>query len=174
MPRVTRILDTVGSRRIAVATLTAITGVYYTFVAFTNCVDTDTNRRGVAAVLSMRGTIHHAGVDWRAITDSTVVWVAYVLIVVWEWLIALVLLAATVGWVRAFAGRSARQAAKLSGLGWTMAILLFAGGFLTVGGEWFRMWANKEVNATAAALQNFLVASVGLILLHMPERAKWF
>ncbi|MGQ4618749.1 DUF2165 family protein [Nocardia sp. R7R-8] len=23
-----------------------------------------------------------------------------------------------------------------------MAVLLFAGGFLTIGGEWFRMWAN--------------------------------
>jgi predicted small integral membrane protein len=52
-----------------------------------------------------------------------------------------------------------------------MAILLFGGGFLTIAGEWFRMWANKEVNASSAALQNFLIAAAGLILVHLPDRA---
>ncbi len=61
------------------------------------------------------------------------------------------------------------MAVKLSSLGWTMAVLLFAGGFLTVGGEWFRMWANDDVNASSAALQNFLIAGVGLILVHLPD-----
>ncbi|WP_280402593.1 DUF2165 domain-containing protein [Nocardia carnea] len=171
----TAILDVVGSRHAAVATLALITGVYYLLVAFTNCVDTETNRNAVAAVLSMESTIHSPGTDWRPITNGSVALVAYILIVIWEFLIAFVLLAASVAWVRALAGgagrRGAELAAKLSGLGWTMAILLFGGGFLTIAGEWFRMWANEDVNATSAALQNVLIAAVGLILVHLPEPA---
>jgi predicted small integral membrane protein len=173
----TRFLDVVGSRQMAVATLATITGFYYLFVAVTNCTDTDTNRHAVAAMLSMRSTIHNAGTDWRAITNSSVALVAYILIVIWEFLIAFVLLAAAAVWGRVLTGRPRRLragldvAGKLSSLGWTMAVLLFAGGFLTIAGEWFRMWANKEVNASSAALQNFLIAAVGLILVHLPESA---
>ncbi|WP_330230657.1 DUF2165 domain-containing protein [Nocardia sp. NBC_00508] len=170
-----RVLDIAGSRRTAVAILAVITGFYYLFVAITNCVDTDTNRNAVAAVLSMRSTIHNPGTDWRAITNSGVALVAYILIVIWEFLIAFVLLAAAAVWGRVLTGRPRRLradlgvAVRLSSLGWTMAVMLFAGGFLTVGGEWFRMWANKEVNASSAALQNFLIAAVGLILVHLPD-----
>lgn len=164
-------LDLVGSRRLAVAVLATITGFYYLLVAVTNCTDTETNRRGVAAVLSMEQTIHNAGTDWRAIGNETVALIAYILVVGWEFLIAFVLLAAAIAWLRALCGRpaTAATAAKLSSLGWTMAVLLFAGGFLTIGGEWFRMWANDDVNASSAALQNFLIAAVGLILVHLPR-----
>ncbi|MFF0490484.1 DUF2165 domain-containing protein [Nocardia sp. NPDC004068] len=169
--RVGGFLDVVGSRRMAVTVLAAITGLYYLIVAITNCTDTDTNRRGVDAVLSMRRTIHHGSTDWHAITNSTVILIVYILIVAWEFLIALVLLSATVAWIRTLLGRPAQALAmKLATLGWTMVVLLFLGGFLTIAGEWFRMWANKEVNASSAALQNFLVAAVGLILVHLPDR----
>lgn len=166
-------LDLAGSRQLAVAVLAGITGFYYLLVAVTNCTDTETNRRGVAAVLSMEQTIHNAGTDWRAIGNETVALIAYILIVGWEFLIAFVLLAAAAVWVRALRGRAGATAAatRLSSLGWTMAVLLFAGGFLTVGGEWFRMWANEDVNASSAALQNFLIAGVGLILVHLPRSA---
>ncbi|WP_280267825.1 DUF2165 domain-containing protein [Nocardia wallacei] len=170
-----RFLDVAASRETAVTVLATITGVYYLIVAVTNCLDTDTNRRGVAAVLSMRSTIHHPAVDWHAITNSTAVWIAYTLVVIWEFLIALVLLAGAVAGWRALIGRrtaTGDAAAKLSSLGWIMAVLLFAGGFLTIGGEWFRMWANKEVDASSAALQNFLIAAVGLVLVYLPGRSE--
>ncbi|MEV5834916.1 DUF2165 domain-containing protein [Nocardia sp. NPDC052112] len=170
-----RFLDVAGSREAAVTVLASITSLYYLIVAVTNCIDTDTNRRGVQAVLSMQATIHHSGTDWRAVTNSTVLLIAYILIVIWEYLVGLVLLAAAVtGW-RALIGRNSARiavAAKLSSIGWTMAVLLFLGGFLTIGGEWFRMWANKQVNASSAALQNFLIAAVGLILVHMSSRSE--
>ncbi len=170
-----RFLDTAGSRDAAVTVLASITALYYLIVAVTNCIDTDTNRRGVQAALSMRTTIHHSGTDWRAITNSTVILIAYILIVTWEYLTGFVLLAgAATGWWALISRNSARTAvaAKLSSLGWIMAVLLFAGGFLTIGGEWFRMWANKQVNASSAALQNFLLAAVGLILVHMSSRTE--
>jgi predicted small integral membrane protein len=165
-------LEVVGSRRTALAVLASITGLYYLIVAAGNCVDTDTNRRGLAAVLSMRATIHHPAIDWHAITNGTVIWIVYIVMVIWESLIALVLLAAAVAWWRVVAGSPVRDAAvRLASMGWTMAVLLFLGGFLTIAGEWFRMWANTQVNASPAALQNFLIAAVGLILVHMPEQS---
>jgi predicted small integral membrane protein len=136
-------------------------------------MDTDTNRHAVGAVLSMKATIHNPGVDWRAVTNSTVANIAYVLIVIWEYLTAFVLLAAGGVWCRVLTGRprGLETAVKLSSLGWTMGIVLFLGGFLTIAGEWFRMWGNDDVNASSAALQNFLIAAVGLILVHLPESA---
>ena len=167
-----RFLEVVGSRRTAIAVLASITGLYYLIVAANNCVDTDTNRRGVAAILSMRDTIHHAGIDWHAITSGTAVWIVYALIVMWEYLIGFVLLAGAVAWWRVVAGRPTRDnAVRLASVGWTMVVLQFLGGFLTVAGEWFRMWANKGVDASPAALQNFLIAAVGLILVHLPEQS---
>ena len=165
-------IEVASSRCTALAVLASITGLYYLLVAANNCADTDTNRRGVAAILSMHDTIHHAGIDWHAITSGTTIWIVYILIVIWEYLIAFVLLAAAVTWWRVVAGRPVRDTAlRLASIGWTMAVLQFLGGFLTVAGEWFRMWANKDVDASPAALQNFLIAAVGLILVHMPEQS---
>jgi predicted small integral membrane protein len=165
-------LEVAGSRSTALAVLSSITSLYYLLVAANNCADTDTNRRGVAAILSMRDTIHHAGIDWHAITSGTAIWIVYILIVIWEYLIAFVLLAAAVAWWRVVAGRPVRDTAvRLASMGWTMVVLQFLGGFLTIAGEWFRMWANKQVDASPAALQNFLIAAVGLILVHLPEQS---
>lgn len=165
-------LEVVGSRDTVLAVLASVTGLYYLIVAANNCVDTDTNRRGVAAVLSMRETMHHSGIDWRAVTNGSAIWTVYILMVIWEFLIAFVLLAAAVAWWRVVADRPVRSTAvRLASTGWSMAVLLFLGGFLTIAGEWFRMWTNKEVNASSAALQNFLIAAVGLILVHMPRQS---
>jgi predicted small integral membrane protein len=165
-----RFLEAVGSRCAVLAVLAGTTGLYYFIVAAINCVDTDTNRGVVAEVLSMRHTIHHPGVDWHAITSGTAVWIVYILIVIWEFLTALVLLVAAVAWLRVLAGHLARDnAVRLASVGWTMAVLQFLGGFVTIG-EWFRMWGNTEVNATPVAVNNFLIAAVGLILVHLPER----
>ena len=168
-------LEAAGSRSAVLAVLASITGLYYFIVATTNCVDTDTApRRSVAGggAVNARQTIHGHGVDWHAITSGTAVWIVYIVIVIWEFLIALVLLVAALAWLRVLAGHQVRDnAVRLASIGWTMAVLLFLGGFLTIGGEWFQMWANTEINATSAALQNFLIAAVGLILVHLPERS---
>jgi predicted small integral membrane protein len=97
--------------------------------------------------------------------------VAYILVVIWEYLTAFTLLAGAAAGARALVRRSGFAVSdRLCSLGWTMGVMLFLGGFLTVAGEWFRMWANKQVDASSAALQNFLIAAVGLILLHLPDR----
>ncbi|RKT52394.1 DUF2165 domain-containing protein [Saccharothrix australiensis] len=156
-----RLLGRVASPQVAVAVLTAITGVYMGLVVFGNITDYGTNRAFVEHVFAMDTTFRSPATMYRAITDQTVVTVAYVLIIAWEAATALVLLGGAVAWAR---GRAVAR--RLSALGWLMQVLLFGGGFIAIGGEWFQMWQSSDWNGLNAAFQNLVIASVGLILVH--------
>jgi predicted small integral membrane protein len=96
-----------------------------------------------------------------------------VLIIVWEVLTALVLIWAFVAWVGALrAGGGYERPRRLSTLGWTMVLLLFAGGFIVIGGEWFVMWQSSDWNGLDPALQNVIIAGLALILAHLPS-SEW-
>ncbi|CAL9643527.1 hypothetical protein SUDANB95_06379 [Actinosynnema sp. ALI-1.44] len=157
-----RLLGRVGSPQAAVAVLVAITGVYMGLVVLGNVTDYGTNRAFVEHVFAMDTTFQSPNTMYRAITNQTVVTIAYVLIIIWEAVTAVVLLAGFVAWLR---GRTV-AARRLSSLGWVMQVLLFGGGFIVIGGEWFLMWQSKDWNGLTAAFQNFVVAAAGLILLH--------
>jgi hypothetical protein len=45
-----------------------------------------------------------------------------------------------------------------------MSILLWAGAFLTIGGEWFAMWQSEKWNGTEAAMRNFMVSGIALAI----------
>jgi predicted small integral membrane protein len=156
-----------GSLNTVVAALTAVTAVYMLLVVLGNTTDYGTNEAFVQHVLAMDTTFKSPEVMWRAVTSPTLATVAYLLIIVWEAATAVVLVAAFVAWVR-----GAAVARELSSLGWLMQVLLFAGGFITIGGEWFQMWQSDTWNGNSAALQNVLIASVGLILVHLPARSR--
>ena len=51
-----------------------------------------------------------------------------------------------------------------------MWVLLFGVGFLAIGGEWFQMWQSEKWNGLQPALQNFLIATVALVVAHLPEK----
>jgi predicted small integral membrane protein len=145
-----------------VAVLTAISAVHIGLVAFGNLTDYDTNYAFVQHVFAMDTTFKSPRMMWRAITSPGLVTTAYVLIIAWETLTALVLIAGAVAWLRGGA-----VAPRLSSLGWLMEAILFGGGFIAVGGEWFQMWESSKWNGTTPALQNVIIASVGLILVHL-------
>jgi predicted small integral membrane protein len=108
---------------------------------------------------------------WRAIGSSAIQNLAYLLIIAWEVLIAAVLIWALVAWVGALrAGRDYERPRRLSTLGWTMILLLFAGGFIVIGGEWFQMWQSEDWNGLDPALQNVIVAGLALVLANLPSR----
>ena len=87
----------------------------------------------------------------------------------WETVAALVLIAATVAWVRAFTGRGpVASARRLSSIGWLMWVVLFVGGFVAIGGEYFQMWQSQDWNGLDAAMRNVIIAGVALILNHLP------
>lgn len=164
-----RVLQTFGGLRVVVAVLAAITAVQMALIAFGNITDYETNHQFVVHVLAMDTTFQSPNMMWRAITSPALVTIVYVAIIVWETVAALVLIAATVVWVRALAGRgSVVTARRLSSIGWLMWILLFGGGFVAIGGEYFQMWQSQDWNGLDAAMRNVLIAGLALILTHLP------
>ena len=49
--------------------------------------------------------------------------------------------------------------------GLVLGLLLWFGGFLVVGGEWFQMWQSKTWNGQEAAFR--FVACIGLVLIFL-------
>ncbi|MDS0132260.1 MULTISPECIES: DUF2165 domain-containing protein [unclassified Amycolatopsis] len=154
-----------GGLRFAVVVLTGMTALQMALIAFGNITDFGTNQAFVQHVLAMDTTFRSPDTMWRAITGTGLQNAAYVVIIAWETLTALVLIAAFVAWLRGSA-----SARRLSTLGWVMWVLLFGVGFLAIGGEWFQMWQSDKWNGLQPALQNFLIATVALVVAHLPER----
>jgi predicted small integral membrane protein len=161
-----------GTLPVVVAVLTLITAAYYLLVAIGNITDFGTNQQFVLHVFEMDTTFNDEDVMWRAIGSSAIQNLAYLLIIAWEVLIAAVLIWALVAWVGPCgpAGRGYERPRRLSTLGWTMILLLFAGGFIVIGGEWFQMWQSEDWNGLDPALQNVIVAGLALVLAHLPSR----
>lgn len=148
--------------------LTAITALHMGLAVLGNISDSGTNRAFVEHVLAMDTTFGSSNTRWRAITDHRLITVAYLTIIVWESFIAIVLTAAFLCWLRAIViQRGFVVACQLSTCGWLMQMILFGGGFIAIGGEWFQMWQSSTWNGMQPALQNFLIASVGIIFTHL-------
>jgi predicted small integral membrane protein len=176
-----RWLRFLGSLPLAVALLVAVNALYIFLVALGNITDYDTNYAFVQHVLSMDTTNFGgtAGSDldpdimWRAITDPVAWNVAYIGVIVWESAAALVLIAALVLWLRGFIrGGQFGFARRVSSIGLLMIVLLFFGGFITIGGEWFSMWRSTAWNGLDPAFRNAVLAAITLILIHVPV-AGW-
>jgi predicted small integral membrane protein len=160
-----RLLLRLGSLRTVAALLTLSTAVQMALIAIGNITDYETNHQFVVHVFAMDTTFHSPHVMWRAITSSGLVTTAYLAIIAWEVLTAAVLVTAAVVWIRALGGRRDTDTARrLSTLGWTMWLALFAGGFLAIGGEYFEMWQSSKWNGTQSALEEVIIASFALIL----------
>jgi len=164
-----------GSLPFAVAVLVACNALYMFLVALGNITDYDTNFAFVQHVLSMDttnfggdpGTGLDPDVMWRAITEPAVWTVAYIGVIIWESLAAIVLIAACAYWLRAFITNGAFDTARaISSIGLLMIVALFFGGFITVGGEWFQMWRSTSWNGLDPAFRNSVLAAITLVLIH--------
>ena len=150
-----------GSLPFAVAVLVACNALYIFLVALGNITDYGTNF-GAAD-----GTGLDPDVMWRAITDPVVWNVAYIGLIIWESLAAIVLIGACVLWLRALITRGTFDSARIwSSIGLLMIIVLFFGGFITVGGEWFQMWRSTAWNGLDPAFRNSVLAAITLVLIH--------
>jgi hypothetical protein len=133
-----------GTLPVAITVLTTISALYCTLVVSDKVFDSvfgfDTNF-GNGFV-----TIVHVGV------------------ILWEALTAAALITALVYWL----GGDHRFGRRFSTLGWTMVLILFGGGFLTIEEEWFAMWRSSEWNGLEPAFHNITIAGIGLILANLP------
>ncbi|MDG9707644.1 DUF2165 domain-containing protein [Streptomyces sp. DH10] len=155
-----------GALPLAAALLTASVALYMALVAFGNITDFGTNQQFVRHVLAMDTTFKDEDLMWRAVTSTALQDTAYVLIIVWETVAALVLIYGTWLWAR----RDQQQARRMSTYGLLMVLLLFGAGFIAIGGEWFSMWQSKSWNGLDAATRVFLFSGLVLIVNHLPSK----
>ena len=147
---------------VAATLLVGTVALYIALVAFGNITDFGTNQQFVRHVLAMDTTFKDDDLMWRAITSQTVQDSAYVAIIAWEALAALVLIAATWLWARRHP-----RARQLSTVGLSMLLLLFGAGFVAIGGEWFAMWQSKTWNGLDAATRVIVLTGVVLLVTHL-------
>ncbi|MEU6688169.1 DUF2165 domain-containing protein [Streptomyces sp. NPDC046832] len=149
-----------GTLSLAATLLTATIALYMALVAFGNITDFGTNQQFVRHVLAMDTTFKDEDLMWRAVTSRGLQDAAYVGIIVWETLTALVLIYGSWLWVR----RDDLRARRMSTYGLLMVMLLFGAGFIAIGGEWFSMWQSENWNGLDAATRIFLFSGVVLIV----------
>ncbi|MEW2610788.1 DUF2165 domain-containing protein [Streptomyces sp. NPDC047880] len=149
-----------GTLSLAATLLTATIALYMALVAFGNITDFGTNQQFVRHVLAMDTTFKDEDLMWRAVTSRGLQDAAYVGIIVWETVAALVLIYGSWLWVR----RDDLRARRMSTYGLLMVMLLFGAGFIAIGGEWFSMWQSEDWNGLDAATRIFLFSGVVLIV----------
>ncbi|MFF9144851.1 DUF2165 domain-containing protein [Streptomyces sp. NPDC014861] len=157
-----------GAPQVAATALTATVALYMTLVAFGNITDFGTNQQFVQHVLSMDTTFEDPDLMWRAVESPALQNAAYVAVIVWETLAALVLLAATWFWLSGLRRQAYERARAASTVGLVMVLLLFGAGFLAIGGEWFAMWQSSDWNGLDAAFRNVALAALTLLVVHLP------
>ena len=168
-----------GSLFTAGGVLVGLNALFILLVAFGNITDFETNQAFVHHVLSMDtanfgspvGQELDPAVMWHAVGSSPLQNAAYVGIIAWELLAGVALAAATIWW---FAGsvRRRTRARALATIGLTMIVVLFVGGFLAVGGEWFQMWRSSDWNGSEAAFRSAVVALFALLVVHLPAATE--
>ena len=149
-----------GTLSLAATVLTATIALYMALVAFGNITDFGTNQQFVSHVLAMDTTFKDEDLIWRADTSQGLQDAAYVGIIVWETVAALVLIYGSWLWAR----RDDLRARRMSTYGLLMVMLLFGAGFIAIGGEWFSMWQSKSWNGLDAATRIFLFSGVVLLV----------
>lgn len=155
--------------------LVGLNALFMLLVAFGNITDFATNQAFVQHVLSMdtanfgspAGQNLDPSVMWHAIEFRPLQNAAYIGVIAWELLAGVALAAATVSWF-ARSARNRRRARALATIGLTMIVVLFFGGFLAVGGEWFQMWRSSDWNGSDAAFRNAVIALFALLVIHLP------
>jgi predicted small integral membrane protein len=145
--------------------------LFSTFVVFNNIVDYGTNFAFVQHVLQMDTVFSQDQAEWRNISSPIMLHLSYVLIILWEALIA------TLCWVGAFQlWRSINdinafnKTKDLAVAGLTAGILLWFTGFIAIGGEWFLMWQSDDWDGQETASRFVMILGIMLIYLNTPDR----
>jgi predicted small integral membrane protein len=147
--------------------LVATIALWLALVAFGNLTDYGSNLVFVQHVLAMDSIFPDAAIHYRAIHSPLLQHAAYALIIVAETLAAVL---CGLGAWRLWRARRApaalfRRAARPAVAGLTLGLLLWLGGFMAIGGEWFGMWMSTQWNGLASAFRFVVVLLLALVCL---------
>lgn len=149
-----------------VALLATIT-LWLALVAFGNLTDYGSNLAFVQHVLAMDSIFPDAAIHYRAIHAPLLQHAAYVLIIAAETLAAV--LCGAGAWrmwcARRMPAATFQRAMRPAVAGLTLGVLLWLGGFMAIGGEWFGMWMSTQWNGLASAFRFVVVLLAALLYL---------
>ena len=156
--------------RLCKTALVATIAFFFTLVAISNVTDYDTNWNFVRHVLAMDTIFPDSTLGWRAITGEGMQRAAYAAIIATEAIAGLILWIGTVRMLAALQSPAFLTAKATAVLGLTIGLLLYGGGFVVIGGEWFAMWQSKTWNGQASAFAFVAWISAVLIIVLLPEQ----
>lgn len=147
--------------------LMAAIALWLALVAFGNITDYGSNWVFVRHVLAMDSIFPGASIRYRAIHAPLLQHAAYLLI------IAIETLAAVLCWIGAWrmwrarraAASTFRRAKRVAIYGLTAGLILWLGGFVAIGGEWFGMWMSSQWNGLESAFRFVVVLLAALVYL---------
>ena len=145
--------------------LMAAIALWLVLVAFGNITDYGSNWVFVQHVLAMDSIFPDASIHYRAIHAPLLQHAAYLLIIATE------TLAAVLCWIGAWrmwrarrtVASTFRRAKRVAIYGLTAGLMLWLGGFMAIGGEWFGMWMSSQWNGIASAFR-FAIVLLAMLL----------
>jgi predicted small integral membrane protein len=158
--------------RLCKIALIASMAFFFSLVAFGNITDYESNWQFVQHVLSMDTTFPTSSLHWRAIVDPTVQTVGYCLIIATETLIAVLLWAGCLQLLAAIGGEDFNRGKAIAVAGLSLGFLLYAVGFVAVGGEWFAMWQSQIWNGEQKVFDFIGMIGVVLVVVLIPDPAQ--
>ena len=157
--------------RLCKIALVAAVALFFTLVAFGNITDYNSNWQFVQHVLSMDTTFPDSSLHWRAITDPGIQTAGYWAIIATEIVVAILLWAGALRLLGVITSTDFNRAKPIAVVGLSLGFLLYAVGFVAVGGEWFAMWQSQIWNGQQKAFEFLTMISAVLIFLCLPDTA---
>jgi predicted small integral membrane protein len=155
--------------RLCKISLVAALALFFTLVAFGNVTDYGTNEEFVRHVFSMDTFFETSNLRWRAITNPNLQTAGYWLIIATQIIAAVVLWIGGMRLVRELNSNGFDQAKRIAAAGLTLGFLLYAVGFILIGGEWFAKWQSPTWNGQQTAFGFLAMIGVALIVLLIPD-----
>jgi len=155
--------------RLCKVAIVAAVALFFTLVAFGNITDYGSNWQFVRHVLSMDTTFPNSSLHWRAITNPALQAAGYWLIIAVQVVTAVLLWAGCLRLLQAARSAEFARAKALAVMALTLGFLLYAVGFVDIGGEWFAMWQSPVWNGQQKAFGFIAMAGIALIILLLPD-----
>ena len=141
-------------------------------MSLNNILDYQSNFEFVRHVLSMDTTFEGNKLMNRAIETSYLHHIAYAVIIILEASIGLINLVAAGLMISAIRTSDSMRFSRAKGvaiIGLTIGFILWFGGFLIVGAEWFLMWQSPSWNGQTAAFRFSSIILGSLIFLSVSK-----
>ncbi|MGH6842886.1 MAG: DUF2165 family protein [Methylocella sp.] len=151
--------------RLAKISCVAAIAFYVALVAFGNLTDYWTNFAFVTEVLDMDAVPAASAIHWRAITSPALHHAFYILIIATEIATAALCALGAMAMARQLRAKAPafHSAKSMAVAGLTLGFLLYEGGFVAAGGEWFGMWQAKDLDAVPSAFR-ILMTMLGVLI----------